>query len=106
MEVSASLKKAIENYINGDQSAFTVIYNESHRYIYVCVNNVMSGNDNKEDMICDIMQETYLEICKHINSLQNVNQFLSWAGTIATRKCYEYIKKTNTTDKTYQKIGT
>ena len=93
MEVSASLKKAIENYINGDQSAFNVIYNESHRYIYVCVNNVMSGNDNKEDMICDIMQETYLEICKHINSLQNVNQFLSWAGTIATRKCYEYIKK-------------
>ena len=93
MEVSVSLKKAIENYINGDQSAFTVIYNESHRYIYVCVNNVMSGNDNKEDMICDIMQDTYLEICKHINSLQNVNHFLSWAGTIATRKCYEYIKK-------------
>ena len=93
MEVSAILKKAIEDYINGKQEAFTVIYNESHRYIYVCINNVMSGNDNKEDMICDIMQDTYLEICKHINSLQNVNQFLSWAGTIATRKCYEYIKK-------------
>ena len=93
MEVSAILKKAIEDYINGKQEAFTVIYNESHRYIYVCINNVMSGNDNKEDMICDIMQDTYLEICKHINSLQNVNQFLSWAGTIATRKCYEYFKK-------------
>ena len=93
MEVSANLKKAIEDYINGDTTAFTTIYNESHKYIYVCVNNVMSGNDNKEDLIQDIMQDTYVEISKHINSLQNVNQFLSWAGTIATRKCYEYIKK-------------
>lgn len=93
MEASAILKKAIEDYINGDAAAFTTIYNESNRYIYVCVNNVMSGNDNKEDMICDIMQDTYVEISKHINSLQNVNQFLSWAGTIATRKCYEAIKK-------------
>lgn len=93
MEVSAILKKSIEDYINGDAAAFTTIYNESNRYIYVCINNVVSGNDNKEDMICDIMQDTYVEISKHINSLQNVNQFLSWAGTIATRKCYEYIKK-------------
>lgn len=93
MEVSANLKKAIEDYINGDAGAFTTIYNESHKYIYVCVNNVMSGNDNKEDLIQDIMQDTYVEISKHINSLQNVNQFLSWSGTIATRKCFEYIKK-------------
>lgn len=93
MEVSANLKKAIEDYINGDTTAFTTIYNESHKYIYVCVNNVMSGNDNKEDLIQDIMQDTYVEISKHINSLQNVNHFLSWSGTIATRKCFEYIKK-------------
>lgn len=93
MEVSANLKKAIEDYINGDTTAFTTIYNESHKYIYVCVNNVMSGNDNKEDLIQDIMQDTYVEISKHINSLQNVNLFLSWSGTIATRKCFEYIKK-------------
>lgn len=93
MEASAILKKAIEDYVNGDAAAFTTIYNESNRYIYVCINNVVSGNDNKEDMICDIMQDTYVEISKHINALQNVNQFLSWAGTIATRKCFEYIKK-------------
>lgn len=93
MEVSANLKQAIEDYINGNKGAFTTIYNESNRYIYVCINNVMNGNDNKEDMIQDIMQDTYVEISRHINSLQNVNQFLSWAGTIATRKCYEAIKK-------------
>ncbi len=93
MEVSANLKQAVEDYINGNKGAFTTIYNESNRYIYVCINNVMNGNDNKEDMIQDIMQDTYVEISRHIDSLQNINQFLSWAGTIATRKCYEAIKK-------------
>ena len=94
MKASFELIKAIEDYKNGDQVAFNTIYNESHRYLYVCINNVVSGNDNKEEMICDIMQDTYVEISKHIDSLQNANLFLSWAGTIATRKCYEYIKKT------------
>ena len=95
MEVSVSLKKAIEEYINGDSSAFTTIYDESKKYVYVCVYNVLKGNDNAEDMIQDAVQDTFVEISKHINSLQNVNQFLSWAGTIAIRKCYEYIKKSN-----------
>lgn len=41
----------------------------------------------------DIMQDTYVEISKHIDSLKNINQFLNWGGTIATRKCYGAIKK-------------
>lgn len=39
------------------------------------------------------MQETYLEICKSIAQLENEERFLQWAGMIATRKCYAYIKK-------------
>lgn len=93
MKITVKLKKAIEKYIEGKDAAFTDIYNESYKYVYVCVNNVVSGNDNKEDIIQDIMQDTYVEISKHIKSLENVDKFFPWAGTIATRKCYEYIKK-------------
>ena len=93
MKITVKLKKAIEKYIEGKDAAFTDIYNESYKYVYVCVNNVVSGNDNKEDIIQDIMQDTYVEISKHIKSLENVDKFFSWAGTIATRKCYEYLKK-------------
>lgn len=93
MKITAKLKKAIEKYIEGQTSAFTDIYNESYKYVYVCVNNVVSGNDNKEDIIQDIMQDTYVEISRHIKSLENVDKFFSWVGMIATRKCYEYLKK-------------
>ncbi len=93
MELTNSLRKAIADYKSGDASAFNTIYNESNKYIYVCINNVVCGNDNKEDMIQDIMQDTYVEISKHITSLEDDERFLSWAGTIATRKCYEVIKK-------------
>ena len=93
MKITVKLKKAIEKYIEGKDTAFTDIYNESYKYVYVCVNNVVSGNDNKEDIIQDIMQDTYVEISRHIKSLENVDKFFSWAGMIATRKCYEYLKK-------------
>lgn len=93
VEITNGLRDAVNKYKSGDMAAFTDIYNESHKYIYVCVYNVMNGNDNKDDMIQDIMQDTYVEISKHLDSLENVDRFLSWAGTIATRKCYEVIKK-------------
>lgn len=94
VEISLNLKNSIEEYKKGDINAFTIIYAESYNYIYVCINNVICSISNKEVEIQDIMQETYMEIFRHIDSLQNINMFFSWVGTIATRKTYEYIKKT------------
>lgn len=93
MNITPTLKEAVFLYKNGQKSAFDTIYTESSKYIYVCIYNVLNGNDNMEDMIQDVMQDTYVEISRHLNSLGNVESFLSWAGTIATRKCYEIIKK-------------
>ena len=93
MNITSTMYDALFRFKSGDANAFTDIYNESNRYIYVCVNNVMSGNDNKDDLIQDIMQDTYMEIYKHLYNLQNIEKFYSWAGTIATRKCYELLKK-------------
>ena len=53
----------------------------------------MKGNDNALDIISDIMQETYVEISRSITQLENDARFLQWAGMIATRKCYAYLKK-------------
>ncbi len=53
----------------------------------------MSGNNNALDITQEIMQDTYLEIFLNISQLENEDRFLSWAGTIATRKCFAYIKK-------------
>ena len=93
MEISSSLRQAILDYRKGDKEAFTCIYRESEKYLYSCIYKVAKGNDDAYDMTADVMSDTYLEISQKIETLADVEKFLSWAGTIATRKCYAYIKK-------------
>lgn len=93
MEPTAELKQAVKKYKEGKSEAFTMLYEESSKYIYTCIYKVMGGNDNVQDAVCDIMQDTYVEISRNITQLDNENSFLSWAGTIATRKCYAWLKK-------------
>ena len=93
MEPTPALKQAIKDYKDGKAQAFDVLYNESSKYIYTCIYNVMCGNDNAQDAINDIMQDTFVEISRYISQLKDEEKFLSWAGTIATRKCYSYLDK-------------
>lgn len=93
MEPTAELRRAVRRYREGKAEAFNQLYEESSRYIYTCIYKIMSGNDNVQDAVCDIMQDTYVEISKNIAQLDNENSFLSWAGTIATRKCYAWLRK-------------
>ena len=70
---------------------------KNKKVYYLCM-EFLVGRSLKNNLynlgLQDIMQETYMEIFRHIDSLQNINMFFSWVGTIATRKTYEYIKKT------------
>ena len=93
MEISSSLRQAILDYRQGDKDAFTTIYKESEKYLYSCIYKVAKGNDDAYDMTADVMSDTYLEISQKLDNLEDIEKFLSWAGTIATRKCYAYIKK-------------
>ena len=93
MEPTNNLRQAIKDYKSGNGQAFDVLYNESSKYVYTCIYKVMCGNDNTQDAINDIMQDTYVEISRYITQLEDEEKFLSWAGTIATRKCYAYLKK-------------
>ena len=93
MEPTKELRQAVSDYRAGRAETFTAIYEGSCRYIYTCIHKVMAGNDNEQDIISDIMQDTYVEISRSIQKLDNEGSFLSWAGAIATRKCYAYLRK-------------
>ncbi|MDE6568681.1 MAG: sigma-70 family RNA polymerase sigma factor, partial [Lachnospiraceae bacterium] len=95
MKPTQNLRQAVISYREGKAEAFTTLYEESSRYIYTCIYKVMQGNDNAQDIISDIMQDTYVEISKNIGQLKDEDSFLSWAGSIATRKCYAWLKKNN-----------
>ena len=93
MAQTANLGLAVNEYKNGNAEAFNILYQESSKYIYTCIYKVVQGNDNAMDIVSDILQDTYVEISKSIAQLENEASFLSWAGMIATRKCYAYLKK-------------
>lgn len=93
MEPTKELRQAVSDYRAGTADAFTAIYEGSNRYIYTCIHKVMAGNDNEQDIISDIMQDTYVEISRSIQKLDKEGSFLLWAGAIATRKCYAYLRK-------------
>ncbi len=93
MKLTNELREAIENYKNGNEDAFSTIYEESKGYIYVCIANTLNGDYKNEDVIQDIMQDAYLDISKNLIKLDNTEDFLSWAATIAKRRSYDYLKK-------------
>ncbi|MBE5963586.1 MAG: sigma-70 family RNA polymerase sigma factor [Lachnospira sp.] len=93
MKLTNELREAIENYKNGNEDAFSTIYEESKGYIYVCIANTLNSDYKNEDVIQDIMQDAYLDISKNLIKLDNTEDFLSWAATIAKRRTYDYLKK-------------
>ena len=93
MAQTENLGRAINEYKNGNAEAFNILYQESSKYIYTCIYKVVQGNNNAMDVVSDIMQDTYVEISRSIAQLENETSFLSWAGKIATRKCYAYLRK-------------
>ena len=93
MEMTPKLRQAVKDYKAGKTDSFTILYEESNKYIYTCIYKVLSGNDNAQELTCDMMQDTYVEISKSLGQLDDEERFLAWAGTIARRKCYAYIKK-------------
>ena len=93
MEPNRELKQAVIDYQNGKVEAFTTLYEESQRYVYVCIQKILKDCDNLSEVVSDVMQDTYTEISRNISQLERTESFLNWAGCIATRQCYAYLKK-------------
>lgn len=89
MRQTDKLTNAIKQYIVGDNSAFDIIYEESYKYLYTCAIHIVKD----EDIVQDMLQNTYIEIVKSISQLKEPEYFLGWATTIANRKCLAYLKK-------------
>ena len=91
MKTSIELQNAVTEYCKGTKEAFNRVYVQSYGYLHTCIIHVVKD----EDAAMDMLQETYIEICKSIHQLENPEKFLSWASMIANRKCFAYLKKQN-----------
>lgn len=86
-----ALFQAVTDLQNGNKQAFNQIYRLSQKYIYSIIYRIVRDNDKT----ADLMQETYLQIYKKIDTLKNAETFLVWAGRIATTMTLRYIQKTS-----------
>ncbi|MDI9488558.1 MAG: sigma-70 family RNA polymerase sigma factor, partial [Bacillota bacterium] len=88
-EEDQKLFRAIINLKEGDQDSFEQVYKLSEKYIYSIIYRIVRDNDKT----ADLMQETYIQIYNKLDTLDNVESFLVWAGRIATNKTLRYIQK-------------
>ena len=95
LKASRKLVLAIQEYQKGDDAAFDTIYHESIQYVTRCVLNVLNRTapGASEDLKQDIIQDTYFTISAKLDTLQNPEAFLQWAGQIATRHALRTWKK-------------
>lgn len=98
MKASSKLTEYVQSFRDGDQEAFGEVYRLSYAYLHTCVIHIVQDENNVQDMI----QETYLEICRNIGQLKESESFLGWAATIANRKCYAYFRKRNAETPIYE----
>lgn len=91
MKASSKLTEYVQNFQDGDKEAFEEVYRLSYAYLHTCAIHIVKD----ENVVQDMIQETYLEICRNIGQLKEPENFLGWAATIANRKCFAYLKKRN-----------
>ena len=83
--------KCVEEFKNGDESKFEIIYLETNNRLY---NYIFSLSDalNNEDCI-ELVQDTYIQVNNKIVKLKDSKAFTSWMFMIAKNKTLRYLEK-------------
>lgn len=73
----------------GNTDAYQNVYELSKNYIYKIINDIVQNHHTTEDL----MQETYLQIYRKIDTLNEPTAFYVWAGRIATNLTLRHVQK-------------
>ncbi len=79
----------IQQTLDGDQSAFTVLVEKYQKGIHALVWQKIGDFHIAQE----ITQDAFLRAYQKLGSLKNHNLFSGWLYVIATRLCYEWIRK-------------
>ena len=93
----AQLNSLMVKVQNGDEQAFTEIYNGIYKgvfsFIYTFVNDYQEAED--------ILQETFIKVRKNIQSYQPNTNPSAWIFQIAKNLSLDYLRKTKRKNETY-----
>jgi RNA polymerase sigma factor (sigma-70 family) len=92
---SKSLSDAIlvSNYINGDESALTVLINRHQQRLYSFIFSKVYDRDVTED----VFQDTFIKVIKtlKLGKYNEEGKFLPWVMRIAHNLVIDYFRKNN-----------
>ena len=92
---SKSLSDAIlvSNYINGDESALTVLINRHQQCLYSFIFSKVYDRDVTED----VFQDTFIKVIKtlKLGKYNEEGKFLPWVMRIAHNLVIDYFRKNN-----------
>ena len=85
-------KKLIENFLAGDDSAFSGLLNKYLKAVY----NFTYSMIGDRDALDDIAQITFIKAWKNIKKFDRDKNFKTWIFTIVKNTAIDYIKKKKT----------
>lgn len=88
------LDNFIERYLNGDTSAFDIIYEETKKSVYLSIYSLIKDRSSIEDL----MQDTYMKAINSLDYYQIGTNFQAWISRIARNTTINYLKKKNRED--------
>ncbi len=83
------ISKVILKAKKGDANAFGVLFEQYHQEVY----NVAMRVTRDRSLSEDIVQETFVEVIKTIDKLQDPAAFASWLKTIAHHQCTRHYRR-------------
>ena len=95
------LDRCIKEYMNGNESKFNDIYDETRKIVYLSICSIITDQDKIED----IMQDTYNKAIHNLNSYKFGTNFKAWISTIAHNLSlneYNKSKQTMVIDEDYE----
>lgn len=83
------LKELILLVEQGNQEAFTRLYEETSKTVYfICISFLNNEEDAK-----DVMQDAYITAYNHLPQLKEKEKFQAWINQIAVNKCKRFLMK-------------
>ena len=73
------LDKCIKEYMNGNESKFNDIYDETKKIVYLSICSIITDREKIEDL----MQDTYTKAIHNLDSYKIGTNFKAWISSIA-----------------------
>jgi RNA polymerase sigma-70 factor (ECF subfamily) len=84
----------VVRYLEGDSTAFDVIYEETKKSVFLSIHNIIRD----QSLIEDLMQETYMKAINYLEHYRIGTNFQAWISRIARNTALNFLKKRSRED--------